>query len=89
MLDPAHLREHPILLWSGVGICVWISLSIMVRIWFVHRKASLPKKLVWSFIVWVPIFGWLFYAAFFQVPSVTDTPAPREHSIYRDVGQFP
>jgi hypothetical protein len=89
MLDPNDIQKHIVVVAAVAAVCLWISLSLMVRIWFLHRRARVTKKLIWSFIVVLPILGWLFYAAFFQIPEVTDTPAPREHSIYRNVGQFP
>lgn len=72
----AWLTEHPR---SGVWIaalCLWISVSLIIRMWFLHRDVSALRKMVWSLILLVPLLGWLFYAGGFRIPEVTDIPIP-------------
>jgi len=70
------LTHHPIPALCLAGFLLWISFSLILRMWIVHRKASLWKKLRWSFVLLVPLFGWLLYGGLFQVPGYTDVPAP-------------
>jgi hypothetical protein len=58
------------------AFCLWISVSLMLHMWFIHRCESLMKKLVWSFLLLLPLFGWLLYAGCFQIPDYSDTPCP-------------
>ncbi len=70
------IAHHPIPTLCLAGLLLWVSISLILRMWIVHRQASLWKKLRWSFVLLVPLFGWLLYGGFFRVPSYTDVPAP-------------
>lgn len=50
----------------GSGIWAFISLSLVARIWIIHRRESFGKKLFWASVVLVPFIGWFFYGAFFK-----------------------
>jgi hypothetical protein len=63
-----------------VAICAWISLCLIARLWLVHRGRTFGVKLVWSFVLFVPLFGWIAYGAFFAPPSVSSNRTPTEHS---------
>jgi hypothetical protein len=63
-----------------LAISVWISLSLIARLWFIHRQRSFMAKLIWSIVLLVPLFGWIAYGAFFAPPSVSSNRAPTEHS---------
>ncbi|MGI8956877.1 MAG: hypothetical protein ACR2II_08185 [Chthoniobacterales bacterium] len=80
MLDPVDIQKHPVAGILVLMLCVWGSLGFIVRIWFAHREAGVSRKLVWSIIVLIPIFGWLAYGAFFRSSSAIDPSAPRELS---------
>jgi hypothetical protein len=81
MSDISIFRHaHPILLAVVVAAWAWVSLSLIIRMWLLHRRSHILKKLFWSFVLLVPLLGWLFYGAFFQPPSVSENPAPTEHS---------
>jgi hypothetical protein len=58
------------------AFCLWVSVSLILHMWFVHRRQALIKKLLWSFVLLVPLFGWLFYGGCFQLPERTDNPCP-------------
>lgn len=74
------LSRHPVAgVWIG-AFCLWVSVALIIRLWFTHRRASFLKKLVWSFILLIPLFGWLLYGGMFHVPGFTDVPCPTEHS---------
>jgi hypothetical protein len=73
----SHHRVAAIIL---AGLCAWVSLSLIARMWFVHRRAGLIKKLFWSLVLLVPIAGWIFYGALFHPPSVTGIRAPEDQS---------
>ena len=45
--------------------CTWLSLSLIIRLWLKHRSDPVPKRLLWSLILCVPLFGWLLYGAFY------------------------
>ena len=70
------VAHHSIPALCLAGFLLWVSVSLILRMWIVHRHASLWKKLRWSFVLLVPLFGWLLYGGFFQVPGYTDVPAP-------------
>jgi hypothetical protein len=68
-LDLGHHRTAVILV---IAFCVWTSLWLIVQLWRNHRQDSPVKLLVWSLILWVPLFGWLAYGAFYaRLPSNT------------------
>lgn len=56
-----------------VGFWIWASLTLILRIWLVHRREPEGKKLFWSVVVLVPLFGWLFYGGLFRVPPDNET----------------
>jgi len=92
MIDAANFRhDHPMVLLIIFAVCAWISLSLIARMWLVHRRAGLLKKLFWSVALLVPPLGWIFYGAFFRPPSVSENRAPTEHSrdAYTAIGDYP
>jgi hypothetical protein len=88
MLDFDVLSHHRVAAVILTGVWAWISLSLIARMWLVHRRARFIKKLFWSFVLLVPIAGWIFYGALFHPPSVSDIRAPEEHSRDAYVGAF-
>ena len=44
--------------------------------WLKYPRDPVFKKLVWSPILCVPFFGWLFYAGMYTPPSENDVRAP-------------
>ena len=80
LLDPAAwCVQHPRIA-IGIGaFCLWISVSLIIRLWFIHRKEHFAKKLVWSVILLIPLFGWLAYGGCFRTLKSINTPCPREH----------
>ena len=52
-----------VLLWA------WVSLSLIVRLWVVHRTERIARKLFWTFLLLVPLFGWLCYGGLFRTPE--------------------
>ena len=75
MFDLRDLRSHPVLLIVLCALWAWVSLTLVIRLWLVHRRASFTKKFLWSLMLLVPIFGWLYYGGFFQVPDRHGIPA--------------
>jgi hypothetical protein len=70
-----HFREYAHHHLAGVLIglfCVWLSVSLIIRLWLVHKKDSLPRKLMWSLVLSVPFFGWLLYGAFYTPLNEND-----------------
>jgi hypothetical protein len=59
------LADHPAAVILALAFCVWTSLWLIVRLWVVHRGDSLVKRLVWSLVLGVPLFGWVAYGAFY------------------------
>jgi hypothetical protein len=81
MLDlVGWLSRHPVAgVWIG-AFFLWVSVALIIRMWFIHRRASFLNKLVWSFVLLIPLFGWLLYSGLFRVPTFTDVQCPTEHS---------
>jgi hypothetical protein len=70
-----HFREyaHHHLVGVIIGLfCIWLSLSLIIRLWLVHKGDSLPKKLMWSLVLSIPFFGWLLYGAFYTPLNAND-----------------
>ena len=61
---------------------LWVSLSLIVRLWLVHRSTPLLRKLCWSVALLLPFVGWFFYAAFFHRLGPSDSPCHVEHGRY-------
>ena len=57
-----------------IAAWAWISLTLIARLWVLHPECSSAKRISWSLILLVPLFGWIFYAGFFKAPPVTDSP---------------
>jgi hypothetical protein len=73
-----HLREyaHDHIVAVLIGLfCMWLSLSLVIRLWLVHKQDSFPKRLLWSFVLCVPFFGWLLYGAFYSPLAENDVKA--------------
>jgi hypothetical protein len=74
--DPmAWFSGHPRVAVAVGAICLWISISLIIRLWIVHSKIAMLKKLKWSCILLIPFFGWIAYAGFFNALEATDIPS--------------
>jgi hypothetical protein len=80
MPDLSAAASHPVLLIAFCALWAWISLCLIIRLWVVHRKASRTRKILWSMMLLVPLFGWFFYAGLFHVPDYHGIPAPETPS---------
>jgi uncharacterized membrane protein YhaH (DUF805 family) len=49
-------------------VCFGISLCLIARLWVRERHDTTLRKFAWSLVLVVPIFGWLFFAAFYHAP---------------------
>ena len=76
MYDLRDLGNHPFLLIVLCAIWTWVSITLVIRLWLVHRAASFAKKFLWSLMLLVPVFGWMCYGGLFQPPGYHNTPAP-------------
>lgn len=70
------LEGHPRVAVTVGAFCLWVSVSLILRMWFIHRRESFMKKFRWSLMLFVPLFGWLYYAGCFQIPERTNNPCP-------------
>ena len=43
-----------------------ISLTFIIFLWLKHKEDSFLKKTLWSLMLFVPLFGWLFYGALYE-----------------------
>lgn len=84
MDDLRDLGNHPFLLIVLCAIWAWVSTTLVIRLWLVHRAASFTKKLLWSLMLLVPVFGWMCYAALFQSPDYHNTEAVETSGIGTD-----
>ncbi len=55
-------------IWLG-GFCLWLSLTLIIRMWLIHRRAAFIKKFIWSLILIIPFFGWVAYGGGFKIPA--------------------
>lgn len=81
-MDPVEfVKSHPVALVVAGGVCVWVSLCLIARMWIVDAKASFAGKLFWSGMLLVPLFGWVLYSAFYEVPSDHNMPLPPSNGV--------
>jgi hypothetical protein len=73
------LGGHPKVAVYVWGFCLYISVCLILRIWIIHRRAGFLRKMVWSLIVLIPLFGWLAYGGCFRPLETNSNPCPREH----------
>ena len=77
-LDPAGwIERHPLAALWIAAFCLCVSMILIIRMWFLHRRTNIGKKILWTFILLVPLFGWLLYAGFFSIPDTSDIPLTR------------
>jgi hypothetical protein len=69
------LLRHPTFAAWLAGLCFWVSCCCLIHMWLLQR-AGFFKKLRWSFVVLIPLFGWLAYGGGFRSPDFNDTPCP-------------
>ena len=80
---PSSLSPEPFVRWfehhpavfavlAVAEVCV--SLLLIGQMWTHHRKDSLGKKVVWTFILLIPFAGWIAYGGLFHPPGYSDTP---------------
>src|SRR5688572_1851923 len=87
--DPtAWIAAHPITTVCLAGLWLWISGALIIRVWTAHAAASLPRKVGWSFVLLVPIFGWLFYGGLFQIPGVHPNPPTGDYAPFDAGGVY-
>ncbi len=75
----SHMREYAHLHPTTVILALfylWLSLSLIVRLWLVHRYDPFHKRVLWSLVLCVPFFGWLAYGAFYTPLTENDVRAP-------------
>ena len=64
--------HHPTAALVFFAFSLLVSFFLIVRMWIRHRKASFLKKLGWSFVLLVPLAGWIAYGGLFHPPSRHD-----------------
>jgi hypothetical protein len=50
-----------------LSVSLILSVLCLVRLW--RRPSSTFERIFWTFLVFVPVFGPLFFAAFFRPPA--------------------
>jgi hypothetical protein len=68
------------------GVCAFVSLSLIARLWVLHQRARVIPKIVWSVVLLIPLFGWLCFAAFYTPPEALSWTGHVEHG--RDAGSI-
>jgi hypothetical protein len=58
-------------------VCAGVSLVLIVRLWTRHPSDSFFKKMRWSLLLVIPLFGWLFYGALYTPLSENTVRARR------------
>ena len=51
-----------------VGGLLWITVSVtlIIILWRSHPNDSIPKKVLWTIILVIPLAGWLFYGGMYR-----------------------
>jgi hypothetical protein len=70
------LAQHPAVTFAVGVLSIWVSALLMMRMWVLHRRARVSKKVLWSIVLMIPLFGWLLYGGLFEAPSPSDSPCP-------------
>ena len=74
-----YLVAHRTLGICAFGVCAFVSLSLIARLWVLHRRAHAMSKAVWSVVLLIPVFGWLFFVAFYRPPMASGWTGNIEH----------
>jgi bacteriorhodopsin len=69
-----YIHAHLFALWAGV-LCACISFTLIFRLWVHQAKDRIGRKLLWSVILCVPLFGWMAYGGFYRTLSENDVRA--------------
>jgi len=59
----------PILAIIGSIVSVTVSGALILHLWTVHRTDSLLRRLFWSLVLLIPLYGWVFYGGFYRAPG--------------------
>jgi uncharacterized membrane protein len=62
-----------------IAACVLVSLCLITQLWLAHRSDSTLRKLLWSFVLIVPLVGWVFYGGFYRPPHPDANAGHREY----------
>ena len=56
---------------TGLFVATYLTISIMliINLWQKHPKDSAAKKLFWTFVLVIPIIGWIFYGGMYESPA--------------------
>ena len=72
MLSVVNALDYLIANWRVGAIlgaaCLAVSLCLIARLWLLQPSDGVVGRLAWSFVLLVPILGWLFFAAFYHAP---------------------
>ena len=68
-----YAHHHPVI-FALILAWIWISLSMIIRMWLKYPTDPTLKKLFWSIVLCVPLFGWLFYGGCYCPLSQSSTP---------------
>jgi hypothetical protein len=71
--------SHPRVAVAAGAVWMFVSLCLIARLWVVHRRDRIVAKLVWSLVLSIPLFGWIFFAAFYRPPEALDWTGHAEH----------
>jgi hypothetical protein len=63
------LLAHRAIAIAVAALWAFVSLCMIGRLWLLHRRDRVFTKVVWSLVLLVPLFGWLFFAAFYRPPE--------------------
>jgi bacteriorhodopsin len=80
-----HFREYAHHHLVGVlffAFCAWVSISLIILLWLKHRSDPFFKRLFWSFVLCIPIFGWIAYGAFYTPLPPNTVRAVRNSSAF-------
>jgi hypothetical protein len=76
--------SHSMVAVGAAAIWAFVSLCLIARLWVLHRCDRVIGKLIWSLVLCIPLFGWIFFIAFYRPPEALDWTGHAEHG--RDAG---
>jgi hypothetical protein len=76
VLTADFISTHRVFVAAACGITLWISLSLILQMWLLHRQSGTVKKLFWSIVLLIPFAGWVAYGAWFDAPDIHNNRCP-------------
>ncbi len=50
-----------------LALAAAVATGLTIHLW--RQRAPAWQRLLWTPVVWLPVFGWVFYGGWFRVPA--------------------